>query len=87
MNVLEFYDKASDREMGLVILHVSGPLSPRTAWLVYKHPDGQWITEREATDDDIGQLRGIFGWPAEDQVASTWPRRRSTPRLEMSNET
>lgn len=25
-------------------------------WLLFKHPDGQWVTLRKATDDDIAKL-------------------------------
>jgi hypothetical protein len=42
-----FHDLASGREMMLV--H-AGELY--AGWIVYKHPDGQWVTLREATDAD-----------------------------------
>jgi hypothetical protein len=25
-------------------------------WILYKHPDGQWVTLRKATDDDIKRI-------------------------------
>ncbi len=25
-------------------------------WLFYKHPDGQWVSLRKATDDDLGRI-------------------------------
>lgn len=25
-------------------------------WLLYKHPDGQWVSLRKATDDDIKRI-------------------------------
>lgn len=48
---LRFYDKATERQMLLV--H-EGELY--AGWLCYRHPDGQWVTLRKATDDDIGRL-------------------------------
>ncbi len=42
-----FYDKASGREMKYVTEgHAKG-------WIVYKHPDGQWVTLRKATEEDL----------------------------------
>ena len=26
---------------------------PFEGWIVFKHPDGQWVTLREATQDDL----------------------------------
>lgn len=25
-------------------------------WLIYRHPEGQWVTLRKATDDDIAKV-------------------------------
>ena len=44
-----FYDFASDRTM--CITFISEQL-----WLCYKHPDGQFVTDRKATIDDISKL-------------------------------
>jgi len=50
----EFYDQASKRQMKYVY--------PDTAhwtagWILYRNPgDGQWVTLRKATDDDIKAL-------------------------------
>lgn len=48
---IEFYDRASGREMKLAL---NGPLA---GWLCYKHPDGQWVTERKATPTDRARLQ------------------------------
>lgn len=41
-----FYDGKSKRFMRLVY---EGPWKD---WIVYKHPDGQWVSLRKATNDD-----------------------------------
>lgn len=46
-NALRFYDLRSRRE--LLYNYDNG-------WLYYRHPDGQWVTLREATDDDRRRL-------------------------------
>jgi hypothetical protein len=33
---------------------------PYEGWLCFKHPDGQWVTLRKATDDDLETLRPIL---------------------------
>lgn len=43
---IAFIDFASGREMKLV---TAGPWE---GWIVYRHPDGQWVALREATYDD-----------------------------------
>lgn len=48
-----FYDQCSQREMKLMM---SGPYE---GWLVYRHPDGQWVTLREATFEEKMRLRVI----------------------------
>ncbi len=47
---LKFYDRASRREMMLV------RAGPASGWLLYRHPDGQWVTLRKASDDDYLSL-------------------------------
>ena len=43
---IHFYEYASGREMLLVEEgHMKG-------WLCYRHPGGQWVTLREATEED-----------------------------------
>ena len=45
-----FYDVTSGREMKYVTEgHAKG-------WIVYKHPDGQWVTLRKATDADLAMI-------------------------------
>ncbi len=45
-----FHDAISNRNMLLVSEgHMRG-------WLCYRHPDGQWVTLRKATDDDLRAL-------------------------------
>ena len=47
---IRFFDKASDRYMLLVTEgHAKG-------WIHYKHPDGQWVSLRKATDEDKKKL-------------------------------
>jgi hypothetical protein len=29
---------------------------PLAGWIVWKHPEGQWVTLRKATDDDIARI-------------------------------
>ena len=29
-------------------------------WLFRKHPDGQWVSMRKATDDDIAKVAELF---------------------------
>ena len=50
---LEFYDARSERWMKYVY-----PDTPHwtAGWILYKHPDGQWVTLRKATDDDIAVM-------------------------------
>lgn len=55
MNIpgLQFYDAASGRTLKYIY--------PKTGhstagWLLYKHPDGHWVTFRKATDADIAAL-------------------------------
>lgn len=50
---LEFYDAARQRTMKYVY-----PDTPHwtAGWILYKHPDGQWVTLRKATDADIAAV-------------------------------
>ena len=48
---IQFYDQADGKDK---ILVESGPFN---GWICYKHPDGQWVTERKATDQDKLLLR------------------------------
>jgi hypothetical protein len=47
---IEFYDAQSQRQMKYVYPdskhHTAG-------WLLYRHPDGQWVTLRKATEIDV----------------------------------
>lgn len=47
-----FFDMASNREMILVAEGESF-----AGWLCYRHPDGQWVSLRKATDDDIAKIK------------------------------
>jgi hypothetical protein len=29
-------------------------------WIFFKHPDGQWVSMRKATEDDIAKVRNLF---------------------------
>lgn len=50
---LEFYDWASDRMMKYVY-----PDTPHwcAGWILYKHPDGQWVTLRKANEEDLAKI-------------------------------
>lgn len=48
---LRFLDRATNREMILV-----GEGEHYAGWLCYRHPDGQWVTLREATEADRAAL-------------------------------
>jgi len=45
-----FYDAASGREMMLV--DEDEPRKSIRGWILYRHPDGQWVTLRVATPED-----------------------------------
>lgn len=47
---VKFYDTASRREM------MYSQDEDTRGWLLWKHPDGQWVTLRKATKDDIGRI-------------------------------
>ena len=44
---IEFFDCVSKRKMKLTNLY------GRELWVCYKHPDGQWVTLRQATVADV----------------------------------
>jgi hypothetical protein len=50
---MEFFDNASGKRMKYVY-----PDSKHwtAGWILYKHPDGQWVTLRKATDADIERI-------------------------------
>lgn len=48
---IRFFDAVSNREM---ILVADG--EPFAGWLCYRHPDGQWVTLRKATEEDRNNL-------------------------------
>jgi hypothetical protein len=48
---LNFYDNKSKRRMKLVY---SGHYL--AGWILYKHPDGQWVTLRKATEADLNTI-------------------------------
>lgn len=54
---LKFYDKASARYMILV------EQGPYRGWICYKHPDSQWVTLREATEEDKKMQMAATGVP------------------------
>lgn len=55
---LRFFDLASGLEMLLV---ADG--EPFSGWICYRHPDGQWVTHRRATEDDRKRLNAEI-WAA-----------------------
>ena len=50
---LTFFDQVSGRDMRYVY-----PDTPHWAagWLLYRHPEGQWVTLRRATEEDVARL-------------------------------
>lgn len=48
---IQFFDAISNRQMLLV---AEG--EPFAGWLCYRHPDGQWVSLREATNADRAKL-------------------------------
>lgn len=48
---IRFFDAVRQREMLLV---ADG--EPYAGWICYRHPDGQWVTFRKATPEDIEAL-------------------------------
>ena len=50
---LEFFDNATKKRMKYVY-----PDYPHwtAGWILYKHPDGQWVTLRKATYADVGRI-------------------------------
>lgn len=50
---LRFYDARRGQEMMYVYPDTKHEAA---GWLLYKHPDGQWVTLRKATNDDIERL-------------------------------
>lgn len=52
---LEFYDGASKRRMKLVY---EGHWA--AGWIVFKHPDGQWVTLRKATEADLDTINSAL---------------------------
>ncbi len=58
---IRFCDASSSRERLLV------EEGPYKGWLCYKHPDGQWVTLREATKDEIATIKDLLP-PTPEQV-------------------
>lgn len=50
---LQFFDAASNRQMKYVYPDYQHSCA---GWILYKHPDGQWVTLRKATDKDIESM-------------------------------
>ena len=59
---VQFFDQASGRQC---LLSEDGWTK---GWLLWKHPDGQWITWRKATKDDRQRLALIGGLRMRDVV-------------------
>jgi hypothetical protein len=55
---IRFYDSASRREMLLVT-----EAGPHNGWLCVRHPDGQWVTARKASVDDLARVNAARGYP------------------------
>lgn len=51
---VEFYDAASGRTM--MFVDDAEPQKGWRGWLLYKHPDGQWVSLRKATLADLLML-------------------------------
>lgn len=48
---VRFFDQASQREMLLV-----GDGEAYAGWLCFRGADGQWVTQRIATEDDLEKI-------------------------------
>lgn len=51
---IEFYDANSGRTMKYV--YPSEKAGKHSGWIWFRHPDGQWVTLRKATGDDIAKF-------------------------------
>lgn len=51
---IEFYDANSGRMMKYI--YPSETAGIHRGWIWYRHPDGQWVTLRKATEADLGKL-------------------------------
>jgi hypothetical protein len=68
---MEFFDFATGRMMQYV-----SPDAPFWAgWLFYKHPDGQWVSLRKATEEDVARIAALQA-PA---TPPTWEEIRALP--------
>jgi hypothetical protein len=47
---IKFFEMGSKHELLLV---VEGSWA---GWLLYRHPDGQWVSLRKATQDDLAKI-------------------------------
>lgn len=56
---IRFFDKTSGRDLLLV---AEG--QPHAGWLCYRHREGQWVTLREATDEDRFRIAAGEGMDA-----------------------
>lgn len=50
---LEFFDNATKKRMKYVYPDTKHWTA---GWILYKHPEGKWVTLRKATDDDITRI-------------------------------
>jgi hypothetical protein len=50
---IDFWSSARRQEMRYLYPDSGHPWS---GWIVFKHPDGQWVSLRKATDRDITEL-------------------------------
>jgi hypothetical protein len=50
---LRFFDQASNRWMKYFYPDSSHGYA---GWICYKHPEGQWVTLRKATEDDLRRI-------------------------------
>lgn len=50
---LQFYDERTSRYMKYVYPDAQGAPEHVRGWILYRHPDGQWVTYRKANDKDI----------------------------------
>lgn len=49
---MEFFDEKGGRQM----LYVYPDAKQWGNWLFFKHPDGQWVSMREATKGDVAAI-------------------------------
>lgn len=78
---ISFFDMASNREMLLV-----DEGQAYAGWICYRHPDGQWVTLRKATEEDRVKIPRAFREARFSLPSNCYPRREITIPLAPTHE-